>query len=324
MVGLATNLLQVVLTYGFALLEWSYWSLIVPSILSAAITLLCYSRKTRIGWAWPKRQAISMTLLRSKSLILNVSGYRLLVYCVRNVDNFVVSKIFGLNLLGLYSRAFNMASLPVQIITGVSNDIQYSMLAELKKEGSERVKDEFAHFLRVLGIIGFPVVLVFQLWSHEFSRIVWGWRWEEVGTYLEPLSILIPTNLILYSVSSIFLLERQEKLLFKNSIVSAFGIIAGVVVGSFFSLKGVIIGLLVGNLLFTIPITGYNVLHRIMDFSWNQILRIWGINWIIALGLTISYLFAQYYLKILFITFYGGVFAVRGYNYYRLHLMKSK
>lgn len=322
-VGLTTNLIQVGLTYVLALLQWSYWALVIPSILSAFTTLIFYSKKTGIKWTMPQRHSIVATVHKSKSLILNVSGYRFLVYSVRNIDNFIVSKIFGLNLLGLYSRAFNMAALPVQIITGVSNDIQFSMLADLKKEGSKRMTDEFAQFLRLLGIIGFPFVLIFQIWSHEFSRMVWGVRWESVGTYLEPLSILIPTNLILYSVSSIFLIERQEKLLFRNSLVSALGIVGGVVIGSFFSLKGLVVGLLLGNLMFTIPITGYNVLYRILNFSWSQILRIWGVNWLIAFGLTVAYIFAQHHLKIAIVVGYGLLFIVRGYNYYRLHLIKQ-
>jgi O-antigen/teichoic acid export membrane protein len=305
-------------------MNFSYWALVIPSIVSALITFLAYSSRLKVSLLAPDWSSIRETLKTSKELITNVSGYRVLVYCVRNFDNIVVSKIFGLKILGLYSRAFNMAALPVQIITGVSNDIQYSMLADLKKHGEERVRQEFAQFLRLLGIIGFPVVMVFQIWGHEFSRFVWGRNWNDVGDYLSPLSILIPTNLILYSVSAIFLLERKEKLLFRNSLISAFGIMSGILIGSFISLKGVIVGLLLGNLFFTIPITGYNVLYKVMKYPIGQIIRVWGINWLIAVLLTAAFIFNLQLLKLIVIGCYGLLFIIRGINYYRLNLVNTR
>ena len=98
-----------------ALLGWRYWSLVgmavVGSIVSAAGVWLA------IPWVPgpPRRKCGVLSMLHFGWM---ATCNNLVVFLAWNSDNILLGRFWGADALGLYGRAYQLATLPVQQLTG--------------------------------------------------------------------------------------------------------------------------------------------------------------------------------------------------------------
>lgn len=290
--NLAATVVQVSLTYVMAVLGFSYYALIVPLLLVPVVKMAWFAKRVSLrGQArnW-RRLPLQATYGRIRALVSNYTAFRVLAYVASNVDNFYLSRFYDSAALGLYNRAYSFNRLPVTVVTGVISTIQLPMFQRLKEEGRS-VKGEFSVYLRLLGCIGFPAVLIFHLFPYAISEWIWGADWREVGVYLYPLSILLPTTLMLNACGNLFIVFRGERLLVYNSIVSTASYIIGATIGITISIKAMIVGIIIGNLLGTLPITMYLGFYRLFGYSVREIIASWWFNYLTVVVLLVCYLF---------------------------------
>lgn len=321
--NLTINLIQISLMIGLASFGCSFWSLIVPPLLSQVLLFFWYRKMIGFVFGNLSLQKVKTIISSNYSLVGNMLGFRLLAYSTRNIDNLIVGKFFGPALLGLYNRGFNISSLPVNLITGVINEIQLPMYQKLGEKNDDSVSKEYASLLQLIVALGFPIVAILYLFPYQLSAFIWGENWRSVGDYMKPLSIIIPSNLVLNSVGAMFIVRKAERFLFLNSIVSAFGILAGAIIGAFFSLKYMVAGLIIGNLFFSVPITCYLGLFKSMGFTISQILKSWGVFWSISIALLVAYLLESEFLQVTTIIAYG-CFAMYNLQAYYFRNFKKK
>lgn len=322
-INLWASLLQIVLTYVLAVLGFSFWALIWPLLLVPLVKYFSFRRQLALPLDIHSlgRLPLRATYQQVRHLVANMTLFKVLVYAASNIDNLYLSKLQGSNSLALYNRAYTFNRLPVNIIGGVINTIQLPMFQRLKDEGKE-VRGEFADYLQLLGALGFPAVVIFHLFGYELSAFIWGPNWREVGDFLYPLSIILPTAVMLNACGSMFILYQGERQLVYNSIISALAQIIGASVGILFSIKGMIIGLIIGNLLGSLPITMYLGFYRLFGYNFQQILRTWGFNYLLVVGLLLAYWLQNTPLQyaVLLVYSIGSVFLI--IRYYLRHFTK--
>ncbi len=323
--NLWASLLQIVLTYVLAVLGFSFWSLIWPLLLVPVVKYFSFRRQLALplGAKSLKTLPIRATYQKIRLLVANMTLFKVLVYAASNIDNLYLSKLQGSNSLALYNRAYTFNRLPVNIISGVINTIQLPMFQRLKDEGKE-VRSEFADYLQLLGAFGFPAVVIFHLFGYELSELIWGANWRMVGDFLYPLSIILPTAIMLNACGTMFILYQGERQLVYNSIISAAAQIIGASIGILFSIKGMIIGLILGNLLGSLPITMYLGFYKLFGYSVQRIFRIWAFNYSLVLGLLLAYWLQDTRLKYAVLLLYslGSVFLI--VRYYRRYFRGAR
>lgn len=319
-VSLASTVIHFIVTYFLAINGFGYYSLIIPLLLAPLFKYFIYFKKVGLVIGDVRNLPLSASFNRVKTLIVSFSKFRVLAYAAANVDNFYVSKVYNEDFLGLYNRAYSFNRLPVQIVTGVVNTIQLPMFQKLIEEGKS-VKNEFGVYVQLLGAIGFPAVLAFHLFPSEISVFIWGENWKGVGDYLYPLSILLPTTMMLNACGNLFVLFRGEKLLVWNSIVSALGMVVGASIGILFSIESMIVGIITGSLLGSLPITIYLGFYKLFGFSFKEIVEVWWFNYLTVFALLVSYLIGVEELKYAVLAIYtlGSLYSLIVYikkNYF--------
>ncbi|MGK0488819.1 MAG: PST family polysaccharide transporter [Candidatus Endobugula sp.] len=291
-VGVFSTVFSVVFTYFLARSGFSYWSLVWPIFVATFFRFFLYQIKIETSVVGVTISQIKLAYSRSISLVKNITLFRLLSYTSRNADNFYVSILDNTSALGFYDRAFSFVRLPVGMLTGVLSTIQLPMFQSLVDKGEEhRVKKEFRLNLQLLGAIGAPFVVLFHLVPHKISSLIWGEMWVSVGDFLLPLSILLPTTLMLNACGNMFVLFKAEKRLLNNSLISASSLIAGASAGAFFSIESMIVGVIIGSLLGSLPITMYLGCVKTFGFSRNEVLKSWAFNYLIVVLLLMCFLF---------------------------------
>jgi len=229
-VTLFTNMASAGMMIILAFLGFSYWSLIIPLTITEFLRYFFFSRKTGLRfkiYSWKYTLAAFRT---AKSLIGNVTGFKMINYWSRNVDNIMIGKIYGEASLGIYNRGYRFLNLSLKLITRLFGTVLFPSLKSLGDD--EKKRAEYLNTLGIISLINFPVGVVLILFPHTFVQIVWGSNWVRVADYLPFFGLLIMSRTIISTTGNIYVLFNKEKLLFIVGAVSAALIVGAIVWGA--------------------------------------------------------------------------------------------
>ena len=81
---------------------------------------------------------------------------RLLWYVYSQADALIIGKLLGKEILGLYSVGMHLASLPMQKLAGMLNEIGFSAFTRLQEDRAG-LREHFIKAVRLLSLLSFPV-----------------------------------------------------------------------------------------------------------------------------------------------------------------------
>lgn len=116
----------------------------------------------------------------------NVTGSQIVWMFYSQADVFLIGRFLGNNLLGVYSVAMDLASLPAARLAAILNQIVYPALARVQREGGA-VGPYLLKGIRTVGFISFPVMWGMASISQEIVSIFLGNKWLDS---ILPFSIL--------------------------------------------------------------------------------------------------------------------------------------
>ncbi|MGW8481873.1 lipopolysaccharide biosynthesis protein [Microbacterium sp. NPDC055903] len=150
------QLINLVATILFALLGFEYWSIVIGTVSSALAALIIAWGAARWRPLRPRRDH------ESKQLVSDGAAFGLatfLTFLAQNVDTVVIGMRWGSADVGLYSRSYQLLSLPVGRLMGPLTQVVVPTTNAATKEG--RGVDEV--LLRLQFGLGLLVVGVFAL-----------------------------------------------------------------------------------------------------------------------------------------------------------------
>jgi O-antigen/teichoic acid export membrane protein len=215
--ALCSLLISSAVTITLAWQGFGYWALVVQLLLQQAIiTALSFP----ISGYYPR---FPLNLLDVGS-ILKFGGYSaaygIVNYFARNLDNVLIGRFWGAILLGYYSRAYFMMTLPGMLVIGVFSGMLIPALASLRKE-PVRMESAYLRALRLITVVGCSFAVGLAVTAPEIVEFVYGPKWHAVVPillWLSAASILQPiqnTSQWLYIVA-----ERGRGMFFMGLLVA--------------------------------------------------------------------------------------------------------
>lgn len=176
--GVVAGLAVIVAGFG-------YWGLVAQQATAAGVTLLVLVGRARWRPGWPATGAEMGSLLRFGGLTLLAQVAN---YISSNVDSVLIGRVWGSATLGAYSRAFQIARLPVQQVAAPLTRVVLPQL-------SARLTDPpaFASAVRtaqlllttlLLGILSFVAAA-----ARPLVDLVLGPGWDEAVPYVRALCL---------------------------------------------------------------------------------------------------------------------------------------
>ena len=180
------NLTSFILGYALfgillAYLDFSYWALIIGTIIQSAIRSFLYYKKASI----PFFGKFSKSEL--KHLLNFGTGFtlaRILNYFALQSDNFIISRYQGIEQLGIYGRAYQLMVLPASLIGGALDKVLFSAFS---KTGQTKSKQYFIQGLDLSLLLSTIISSLFYFNNEIIVRIALGNQWGAVN---EPFKIL--------------------------------------------------------------------------------------------------------------------------------------
>jgi O-antigen/teichoic acid export membrane protein len=237
-----------------AFVGWRYWSLVwmglVSSIVTAAGVLLA------VPWApGPPRRGVGVrSILRFGGLATCNS---LLVYLAWNAQNILLGRVWGAHALGLYGRAFQLATLPVEQFSSTLGVVAISGLSAIQDDAA-RLSRSFLRGYSLLLSATIPIAIFCPLFANEIIHVLLGDKWMDVVPIFQ---LLAPTSLVFALANPLsWLIIATGRVGRAVGITAATTpvVIVGVLLGLSHGPTGVAIGYSVAMMLIMIPITAWS------------------------------------------------------------------
>ncbi len=191
-IDLTANVSGGVATLWLAYSGYGVWSLVAGStltVLGKSIGLNLVSPYVR----WP-----GLSVAGLKPLLAyggNVTASRILWFFYSQADIFIAGKLLGKETLGFYSVAMHLASLPVQKLSGMLNQVAFPAFAQIQQDPG-LVARHVLKAVRILGFFAFPVLWGISSIAPELVRLVLGAKWELAILPLQILPLVMPFRMI--------------------------------------------------------------------------------------------------------------------------------
>jgi len=226
-INICVNVGVGIITVTLALNGWSYYSLIVDSILKNLFIFIfsfIFSKiKIKKGYSY-----------NAVKKIKNYSSYQFLFnfinYFTRNLDNILIGKFLGSATLGYYDKSYKLMLYPIQNLTNVITPVLHPVLSEYQDQ-IEIIYDTYIKVVKVLAYIGIFVSVYCFFSSKEIIRIMYGTNWDKSIPVFRILSLSIVIQMVLSSIGSIFQATGYVNKLFSTGFVSACFTITAITIG---------------------------------------------------------------------------------------------
>lgn len=168
-----------------ALAGWSHWALVAGvvggSLISTAL-LWIFSQ-----WRpdWPRRHTGARPMVRYG---LNLTGFELVNFFSRNLDNILVGRFWGDAALGLYSRAYQLVLFPIGQIRTPLVAVALPALSRLQQE-PVRFCSYYRRLLSILALTGMPISAFVVVAAEPLIHTLLGARWTAIAPWASWLAV---------------------------------------------------------------------------------------------------------------------------------------
>jgi O-antigen/teichoic acid export membrane protein len=196
-IDVAALVASVAVGIAMAVAGYGYWSLVgmslaAPAVTSAGAWLVSGWRPGR-----PRRDAGITSMVRlGGTVTLNT----VVVSLACNLDKALLGRVWGAGAVGLYGRAYQLASIPTENLSGAVGGVALSALSRLQDDAA-RLKSCFLKGYALVLSLTVPVAIGCALFAEEIVAVVLGPRWNESAALLR---LLTPTILVFALINPTF------------------------------------------------------------------------------------------------------------------------
>lgn len=170
----------------------------------------------------------------------NMTGFSIVNYFARNVDQLLIGKFLGTEALGYYSLAYKIMLYPVQNISAVIGKVMFPAFSKIQHD-LEKVRSAYLKMVKAISLITFPLMAGLFVLAPEFVRFVFGTKWEPIIMILRIFCVCGVVQSIGTTVGNIILSQGRSGLQLRLGMISIFFVFLAVLLGIRWGVAGVAI-----------------------------------------------------------------------------------
>jgi PST family polysaccharide transporter len=246
---------------------WTYWALVVNTLVSYGLITVVLFICRPILPAWPRN---IHTLTHSM-----MSGWRILVsrlayYGYTSADSTIIGRVLGKDALGIFGFATTFASLPVREVTSLMSGVVPGVFTTIQTNKQE-LRRYFFLLTEAVSYITLPASLGLAITADDFVLLALGDTWSGVIVPLQLLCIYMAIFSAQDLLAHVLLWTGHFAINMWLSIFALAVLPICFYVGAQYGLIGVAIGWLIGFPISIVPAFVY--VNRILLCSWTEYWR---------------------------------------------------
>jgi len=162
---IAATVLSGTLGIVFALQNYGVWSLVAQMLAWAVFNnVFLWSASS-----WRPRLLFSKKAMRDlMGFSLNMTGFQIVNYFARNVDQLLIGRFLGAQPLGYYALAYKLMLFPLQNISWVITRVMFPAFSKIQGD-LPRVAENYAKMLKYVSLATFPLMMFFFVVAPDVS-----------------------------------------------------------------------------------------------------------------------------------------------------------
>jgi len=306
----ATSMISAsLITLAMAYLGYGVWALVIGQMSTSVIKTL------GMFWASPYYHLPSFKFSQVKRLLSfssNVMLSDVIYYFYVRADVVVVGKLLGDAMLGFYTVAYNLATLPMHKISGLLSSVGFSAYANIQDD-KDKIRKNFLLTIEMNSLVFFPVLWGISAVSADLVYVLLGDKWMLSAPVLQIIPLVVPLQMTGPLVRPALLGMGRADIFLRNVVTNFLCVTPSLVVGSYWGLQGVCVGWVLGfsmayciNMSRTLPVVGLGGI----DF-----MRALLVPMLLASAMYLSVLFMnehvfssiESYQRLILSSFFGGI-----------------
>lgn len=179
-------------TLGFALAGQGVWSLVFGQLISVTVGTIGMNFVVR-QWYKPRFSLSGIKEIWKFGGLVTLN--RVLWFFYSQADTFIIGKILGKESLGFYSVARDLASLPMDKVMGILNEVGFSAFSRIQHDRN-LVNAHLCKAARILSFIAFPVFFGISSVTPEIVQAFLGEKWNQCVFPMQIISAIIPLRML--------------------------------------------------------------------------------------------------------------------------------
>lgn len=235
LIELATAVLVSVVTLVMALAGYGVWSLVSGMLANVAC------KAVLLNWASPYLHLPSFALGGMRQVVRfggNVTASRFLWFFFTQIDVVLIGRLLGEHVLGLYSVAVHLASLPAQRVSGILNQVAFPAAARFQHDRAAIG----AQLLRAIGyvsLIAFPILWGMSCVAYELIPVLLGPEWGGAILPFQILTLVMPFRMIIGFLPTVTDALGRSDVALRNAALGCVVMPVALYVGSHWGIAGV-------------------------------------------------------------------------------------
>lgn len=192
LIDLSAAVFGSVFTLTLAFAHYGVWALVLGNLFASVW------RAAAVNMVEPFPRLPSFSGAGMRSLLSfggNISIARLLWFFFTQADVLIVGKLLGKEMLGLYSVAMHLASLPVQRVSAIMNQVAFPVFSRFQDDRGN-LSGYLLKAVRALSFFAFPVLWGISSTANEIVPLFLGPHWKEAILPLQLLSLMMPLRMV--------------------------------------------------------------------------------------------------------------------------------
>jgi PST family polysaccharide transporter len=227
-----------------------YWALVLKQLAeqitsTVGVWMMC-------GWrpGLPVRRSGVRSMLAFGS---HLTGFNIVNYFARNLDNVLIGWRWGAQPLGLYDKAYQLLLLPIQQINTPFAAVATPALSRLV-DSPERYRQTYLRILDKVAMLTMPGVAFMIVTSDWLVRVVLGSQWSDASRIFAWLGIAAFTQPVSNTTGWLFMTQSRTRDMLQWGLIGGFLSVASIIAGLPWGTVGVAASYSISGLVIRTPL----------------------------------------------------------------------
>lgn len=267
--------LSVIVAFVLAYLDYGYWALVYSTtgMLVARSALFYLFVKN-----WPGLTLNCSNVKPALSYAWHIQIGTLIWFIYNKVDTIILGKLLGMEKLGVYNVASDIAAIPLSKGSAILNDVGFAAFTKVKHDLS-LAKHYAKRSMLMLGLVMFPIFYGIAAISEPMVHVLLGEKWIEAAPIITILCLVFPFRMQSSILSNFANAMGDAKFNLHNIIATSVVLVISISIGAQYGLVGAAWGWVLGyTMAYLFVLVRFSGKYQFTTRQLTPFLPIWGIS----------------------------------------------